>query len=98
MKIEGLDVLQKELQDARKALEALHGQIGSISLDADDPQDVKRAIREIEQKVDSKVSRYRNNPLVKEVVGAMKKAYLEEILKRVEQEKAKAGRREKPGN
>ncbi len=90
MEIKGLDNLQKELQEAQKALKALDGQIGSIRCDADDLQDVQRAIREMEQMVNAKVSRYRNNAVVQEVVAAAKKAYREEILKRVEQEKRKA--------
>ena len=87
MKIEGLDALQKELKDAQKALEALHGEIARLSCNPYDPKDIEQAIRQMEQKVDAKVSRYRNNPLVRETVKAMKESYREQILQAVEEKK-----------
>jgi hypothetical protein len=88
VKIEGLDKLQRELQDAERALSALDGTITSLKFNPDDPQSVRNAVRQMETAIDSKVARYRGNALVSQLVPKMKEQYRQKIL-----ELAKKGKR-----
>ena len=82
VEITGLDKLKRELQDAQRALAGLDGKLASIKLNPDDKNDVQRAIRQMEQTIDGKVSGYRNNPMVQKIVAGMKQRLREEILRR----------------
>jgi hypothetical protein len=57
VKIEGLDKLQRELQDAERALMTLDGTIANLKFDPDDRQSVQNAIRQMETAIDTKVAR-----------------------------------------
>ncbi len=81
IEIKGLDKLTRQLKEAERALQELDGEIGTVKFDPTNPTDVQRAIREIERKVDTKLSRFRGNPLVQTVAQGAKKTFREYILK-----------------
>ena len=87
-KIEGLDKLQKELDEVSKSLNALSGQVSSLQFDPGNEASVAAAVRKMEASVDAKVARYRNNPFVKELTADIKKQYREEILKQAREAKS----------
>jgi hypothetical protein len=80
VKIEGLDKLQRELQDAERAMRTLDGTIAQLKFDPDDRQSVQSAIRQMETAIDNKVGRYRGNALVSQLVANMKEQYRQKIL------------------
>lgn len=80
MKIEGLGKLQRELQDADRAMRTLDGTIAQLKFDPDDRQSVQSAIRQMETAIDNKVARYRGNALVSQLVAHMKEQYRQKIL------------------
>ena len=82
LKSTGLDQFSKELGDASRALSALDGTITTLEFDPSDSASVHAAIRQIESAIDSKVSRYRSNPLVADLVRQMKAKYRAEIERR----------------
>ena len=80
MKIDGLDKLQRELQDAERAMRTLDGTLAQLKFDPDDRQSVRSAIRQMETAIDNKVARYRGNALVSQLVANMKEQYRQKIL------------------
>lgn len=81
-KITGLDQLQRQLQDAQRGLEALHGTIATLRFNPGDPESVRRAIQQMEAAVDAKVASYRGNPLVAKVAEMTKRNFRERIYAR----------------
>lgn len=79
-KINGLDKLQRELQEAQRALHHLDGPIGELSFDPTNPASVEGAIRRMEQMIDNRVGAYRSNPMVSEIASELKKQYRKAIL------------------
>jgi hypothetical protein len=80
IKLTGFDKLQREFEDARRALGALDGTISTLKFDPTDYQSVEKAIRQMESAIDSKVARYRGNALVSQLVPKMKEQYRKKIL------------------
>ncbi len=93
-KMDGLKEMQDNLAALRKALEALDGTLGQVTCDADDDEDVERALQEMETIIDERVAPFRSNPAIRETVdemtSAMKASYREQMLKAVD-EKRKGG-------
>jgi hypothetical protein len=81
-KIEGLDELTKQLDDAQKALDALDGELGTVSFDPNDPASIEAAIQSVETTIDERLGRYADNLIVAPVVESMKSQYRETILER----------------
>jgi hypothetical protein len=81
-KITGLDKLQREIRDAQRALRQLDGTIGTLSFDPDNPTSLQDAIRRMEQMIDSRVGTYRSNPMVSQIVAAVKEQYRQALLER----------------
>lgn len=73
--IKGLHVLTRQLDEVEKAAAAPDGTITTLKFDPSDLDSVQDAIREMERAVDQKVSRYRNNPLVDDIVKATKASF-----------------------
>jgi hypothetical protein len=82
LKITGLDELQKQLDDAAKALQALEGEIGTVKYNPNDPSSVETAVVQIEQTIDAKIAPYRGNKIVENLVTKMKDRYRQEIYDR----------------
>lgn len=80
--ITGLDTLQRQLEEAQRALNSLDGTIDTLKFNPNDPQSVQAAIRQMEAAIDSKIAPYRNNPLVSQVAQGLKDQYREMILER----------------
>lgn len=70
--IKGIDALPGQLDEAGKAAAALDGTIATLDFDPADPASVNAAISQMERMVDQKVSRYRSNPLVADIVKQTK--------------------------
>ena len=78
----GLDRLQRELEEAQRALRSLDGAITTLKFDPKNPASVQEAIRQMETAVDRKVSPYGRNVLVSKIAQAAKDHFRSEILKR----------------
>ena len=59
--ITGLDQLQRQLEEAQRALNSLDGTIDTLKFNPNDPQSVQAAIQQMEAAIDSKIAPYRNN-------------------------------------
>lgn len=77
--IKGLDVFTRQVEESGKAADALDGTITTLNFDPSDPNSVSEAIRDMERAVDAKVSRYRNNPLVADIVKQTKTQFRDAI-------------------
>jgi hypothetical protein len=80
--IHGFDELQKQLEDASKALEGLDGQITTIQFDPNNQSAVDAAIADMERAIDGKTSQFSGNSLVESIAEQMKEKYREQILER----------------
>lgn len=76
MGIGGFDKLQRQLQQAQRAVAGLDGEIAEIEFDPGDQASVEAAIRQMEQAIDTKVGQNAaNNPLVHQIVQGLKDQY-----------------------
>lgn len=89
-KLEGLEQVTKNLDDAAKALEQMDGEIGTVNFDPEDPASIDRAIHLVNQMIDEEVRGYESNPIISGLIDEMKSSYREAIL-----EKAAAARLER---
>ena len=81
-KISGLDDLSRQLTDAQKALEALDGELGTVSFDPDDPASIEAAIQSVEAIIDERLGPYTSNPIIAPLAEEMKEKYREAIIDR----------------
>jgi len=79
-KISGLDKLQRELDEAAKALDSLDGELGTVSFDPSSPSSIEAAIQSASALIDERISQFSENPMVAALVGSMKEQYREAIL------------------
>lgn len=84
-KIDGLDKLQKELEQAERAFKELDGDLGQVSFDPSDPASINSAIISMEKIVDDRVGRYANNELVAPMIEAAKEQIRESIIQKSSQ-------------
>jgi hypothetical protein len=82
VEIKGLDKLQRDFDDASKALAALDGELGTVRFDPVDPASIDAAILEVERVVDDRVGAFADNPIVRPLVAQMKEQYRKAILDR----------------
>jgi hypothetical protein len=80
--ITGLDKLQRDLEDAQRALRSLDGEIATIKFDRDDDGSGQRAIRQMETAVDKKVAPYGRNALIAKVADVTKENFRKQIRER----------------
>lgn len=78
--MEGLEKLTKEFDEASRVFQPLDGEIATVPVVPGDDASIQAAIRQIEQTIDSKAARYRNNPLVSALVTQLKETYRDHIL------------------
>lgn len=83
-KISGFDKLQKMFDDASRAFKELDGTIAEVRFDPNDQTSIDEAIRSMETAIDRKVSAYRSNPMVAQLIPQMKAKYRDGILARAE--------------
>jgi hypothetical protein len=91
-KIDGLDKLQKNLDEASRAMEALDGDLGSVNFDPTDPVSIEAAIASMEEIIDEKIGLYSNNSIVADLGNEMKEKFRDSILEKA----AKARLQDKP--
>jgi CO dehydrogenase/acetyl-CoA synthase beta subunit len=84
VKIKGLEELQGILKEAERAVKELEGKFATLKVDPNNPQ---AAIAEMERTVDSKLSRYRSNPLVEQLSRGTKEEMKRNILKQADEAK-----------
>ena len=81
-KISGLDELSRQLSDAKKALESLDGELGTLSCDPNDPASIEVAIQNMEGNIEEKLGQYASNPIIAPLAENMKEKYRESIIDR----------------
>lgn len=81
MKIEisGFDKLQQQLKEAERALAGLDGTFATLSIDPKSPASIESAVRKMENAIDQKVGRFKNNPFVAPLIEEAKKAFRDKI-------------------
>ncbi len=82
LSVSGFDRLQRELEDAQRALASLDGTISTLRFDPTNAASVQRAIQQMETAIDAKVASYANNAIVAPLVQAAKEQYRAQILTR----------------
>lgn len=87
--ITGLDKLSKQLADAQKALEALDGELGTVSFNPDDPASIEAAIQSVETIIDDRLGPFASNPIIAPLAGQMKEKYREAIIDRAAEARLK---------
>ena len=89
--------LTKNLAELRKAMEAVNGTIGKIEIkNVNDPIEVQRGIAEMERAIDEKLSRFSQNPSVREIAKAMKDSYRQQMLEAVAKKKREGEKQTEP--
>jgi hypothetical protein len=91
--ITGLDKLMLELDEAKKALSAIDGELGTINFDPHDPASIEAAIQDVENMIDERLGSYATNPIVAPIIEQMKESYRAAVI-----ERAAAARLEKEQN
>ena len=80
MRIKGIDALQREISGAKRALEAMDGELGSVSFDPEDPSSIEAAIQQAETLIDERLGQYQNNPFVAPLIDGAKEQFRQAIL------------------
>jgi hypothetical protein len=86
IKLNGMSEVTRNIEQLK---EALDGAFAGLSFDPLNPQDVERAIREIEQKVDLKMASYISTPGVPEIAAGLKEEYRKAIYQKAEEARSK---------
>lgn len=79
-KIEGLDQMQRELEEAQKAMEEIGGELGTVSFDPESPESIEAAITSMEQLIDERLAAYAGNSLIGPMIEGMKEQYRSAII------------------
>jgi hypothetical protein len=82
IRLTGMSEVMRNMEQLKKALE---GAFNGLSFDPLKPQEVERAIREIEMKVDMKFAPYISSPGVREIASNLKTEYQRAILQKAEE-------------
>lgn len=93
IKITGLDSLQKTISDARKVLDAVNGELGTLTFNPQNPSSVEAAIVESERLVDERLGVYAKNKIIGPLIQQMKEVYRTAVI-----EKAAIARLDEKGN
>lgn len=86
-KVDGLDKLSRDLEQAQEAIAAIDGELGTVSFNPDDPASIEAAIQEVARLIDERLGYYASNPIIEPMAESLKEKYREGIL-----EKAAAAR------
>ncbi|TCO82777.1 hypothetical protein EV699_104169 [Plasticicumulans lactativorans] len=81
-KIDGLDKLTRQLEQAQQALEEFDGELGTVNFDPNDPASIEAAIQQANATLEAKVSPWVDDPLVAQMVDGMKEQFREAIIER----------------
>lgn len=80
-KITGLDKLQWELAEAKRAMSELNGELCTVPFDPHDPSSIEAAIQSANQMVEQRLGQYASNPFVEPMIDQIKEEYRESIVK-----------------
>lgn len=81
-KIDGLDRIQKRLDDITNAIASLEGEITKVSITPGDEASAAAAIAKINSMIDERVGPLKVDPVVESIVAKMKTAYAAGIRSR----------------
>lgn len=81
-KITGRDELQKQLDEASKAFQALDGELTTLQFNPASPSSMEAAVVQMEQAIDAKIGPYRGNAMVESIAEELKQKYRQEIFDR----------------
>lgn len=87
--ITGLDSLQKTLSEAQKALEAVNGELGTLTFNPDDPGSIEAAIAESERLVDERLGTYAENKIVGPLIQQMKDGFRAAVIEKATEARLK---------
>lgn len=82
IKLDGMSEVTKNMEALKRALD---GAVAGLSFDPQKPEEVERAIREIEMKVDLKMAPYISSPGVREIAFDLKAEYRKAILQKADE-------------
>ena len=81
IKLDGMSEVTRNMEQLKRALD---GAFAGLSFDPKKSEDVARAIREIEQKVDMKMAPYMISSGVREIAAGLKAEYRKAIMRKAE--------------
>lgn len=87
--IKGLDSLQKTLSEAQIALEAVNGELGTLTFNPEDPESIEAAIAESERLVDERLGTYSGNMIVEPLIQQMKDAFRTAVIEKAAEARLK---------
>jgi hypothetical protein len=82
IRMTGMSEVTRNMEALKKALD---GAFAGMSFDPRKPEEMERAIREIEMKVDMKFAPYISSPGVKEVAAELKTEYRKAIVQKADE-------------
>ena len=82
IKLTGMSEVTRNMEALKRALD---GAAARLSFDPLKPQEVERAIREIEMKVDLKMAPYISSPGVREMAAGLKEEYRKVIVQKAKE-------------
>lgn len=89
LNITGLDSLQKTLSEAQTALEAVNGELGTLTFNPEDPASIEAAIAESERLVDERLGAYAENTIVGPLIQQMKDAFRTAVIEKATEARLK---------
>ena len=89
--ITGLDSLQKTLSEAQTALEAVNGELGTLTFNPEDPASIEAAIAESERLVDERLGAFAGNTIVGPMIQQMKDAFRTAVIEKAAEARLKEG-------
>jgi dihydroorotate dehydrogenase len=87
IKLDGMSEVKRNMEQLKRAL---GGAFTGLSFDPQKPEEVERAVREIEMKVDLKMAPNISSPGVRGIASQLKEEYRKGILKRVQDAQTKS--------
>ena len=87
--ITGLDSLQKTLSEAQIALEAVNGELGTLTFNPEEPKNNETAIAESERLVDERRGTYSGNMIVEPLIQQMKDAFRTAVIEKAAEARLK---------
>ena len=87
--LKGLDNLQRTLSEAQRALEAVNGELGTLSFNPEDPGSVEAAIAESERLVDDRLGKYAGNSIVGPLMVQMKQSFRAAVIEKAAEARLK---------
>lgn len=91
IKISGLDKLQRELEQAQRAMKAIDGELTQVSFDPEDPASIEAAIQQVNDVIDQRLGAYSKNAIVAPLIDQMKDRYRHAILERAAEARLEGG-------